>query len=288
MPNSATHRDYIRAAIRLILTEGGAPSAAKMLVGSSDRAILIEAVTLPDYMNDIACGGEPVRFGHNMASCAHFQPGYCWGSDTSLSLAAPVIGALAALAGMRITVNRTGLPAPLAGLLEPTPMERAVAEQDGATLGGFLFSSAGEMAEFYGTVARNWFVRYGSRVGWLTGAGVALHMAHDSGEPHHAIGALFNGHQPFEDQLEAHTTRDFDNYIKTRTFSPQFSPRVREELTAMRAQTMAELCIENAQWSRRWFDGTDLTQCTGDQAVALEVRSVAVTIRGLTIMSKGL
>jgi hypothetical protein len=111
-------------------------------------------------------------------------------------------------------------------------------------------------------------------------------MVQDSGEPHHVLGQLLNGHQQFEDQLEILNLRDHRYLLETGMFGTTLTLKVREVLRFLTARSLSELCEENAEWSARYFRDADLSECKDDQAFALLVQSIAVTVLAINIMTK--
>lgn len=286
--NSATHSDICKEAIRLVLAHGCAPAARDLLL--TGHAEFFEAATLPDRITEIACrlvGGKVVTelWGRNLASLGHYQcvtRGYRFIDDASLSVCAEVIAAAAALSDAHIVPGDNTVPAPLSGLLEPSPIQLAVDRQRSVHLGGFCFPSAGEEAEYWCASVRHWLAD-GNLVAARRSAGMLAHYIADACIPHHAWGANLDGHEAFENDLEVQTRDELVSYEWTSTWH-LLANAVRSELADITATTVVDLCEEQAVWAlrvfgeRRWLDTVE-----DDKDVRLLVRALAATVRGLEI-----
>jgi len=288
--NGQTHEQYGKAAARLILTCGLAPSVEPYL--REGRPDFLAACSMPDRATEVTLVGPGVAdvtdvLGHNLNSFRHFQcvdRGYRWLGDDSLSIAAEVVAAAAAVAGLRMVAYDGGLKPPLSGLLRDSPLVGSLRHQPGATIGSFRFPSAGEEAGYWLTAARRWAAD-GNMTGWRRCAGYACHHVQDACAPHHSWGVLLYGHSAWEDALEVEWHRALAGIISTETVGSELAPAVRKEMEEITENRVSELCVANALWARRVFgEPRDLHDCAGDAALRVSVRAVAATVRALELM----
>lgn len=285
--NGNTHQDYAKTVARLVLTSELAPDVRPYLVDHRDQ--FVDAASMPDRVAEVACSGKTVLLDHNLSSFEHFQPGYRWDRDPSLSVAGLLTGAVAAVAGMRITANPDGERPPLTGLLELTPMQRAALGQPGVTLGAFHFPSASEGADHFASGARHW---RGERnfAGWRRCAGYALHFVQDACVPHHVWGALLLGHAQWEVQLEASWRETMRETIQdSGIFQATVARAVRAALVELdECRTVGELCEANAAATvARFGEPHDLVECPGNDALAVSIRAIASSLRACQLMTGG-
>jgi len=292
MPNGRTHEEIGKAAARLVLTCGLTPSAMSLLL--EGRPDFIAACSLPDRVDEVACvlpgeGPQTVLLGHNLSSFRHFQVGergYRWLADDSLSIGGALVAAAGAVIGAQIVEYRNGLRPPPTGLEGATPLERALLEQPGATVGTFRFPSAGEEADHYAQGARYWLAN-GSPDPARRCAGMVAHLVTDACCPPHGWGQILHGHAAFEDALEAQWHETLAEMIEAEQVADVLAPAVREELADIKATSIEDLCIENSLWTRRAFgEPRDMPECPGDVALRLSVRAVAATLRALELMTE--
>jgi len=287
--NGPTHELYAKATALLILEHGFAPLARRWLLDGHPE--FWTAASLPDQVHEVACDvpAEGLRtelLGHNLASFEHSQPGYRWTQDISLSLAGPLSAAIMAAADMRIVSQLADPQAPLAPLLRPSPMVAAAGVQVGKTLGFFEFPAASEGAQFFADAARSWAFDEDNGTGWRRCAGYALHFVQDACVPHHAWGALFYGHQAWEDALELAWARLWVDTVNGGLVGSELAPAVASELQDLEgAASVAEVCQVNAAWAcHRFGQPHDLPECPGDVALRVSVRAIAASIRTCEMM----
>jgi hypothetical protein len=282
--NSDHHASLTKCALRYAITHGIIPR--HLVETAEERAAVVAGSVLPDLVDDVLCGGKPVQFGHNLTSLQHSQPGYRWQSDPSLSILGEPSGWLTALAGMRITLNPNPTkPPPLSGLLLPSPMDHAISGKPMCALGSFLFPSAAEVAEFYGTAACTWTDRYANPVGWRACLGYLLHSIQDSCVPHHAWSALLFGHQDFEDSAETLWVRDIAE-IEQLGQVDAMHVHVGRELADITATTLADICVQNAAWAvHRWGQPHYLGTCPDNDAMAVSMRAIAASVHAIELVS---
>jgi hypothetical protein len=282
--NSDHHASLTKCALRYAITHGIIPR--HLVETAEERTEVVAGSVLPDLVDDVLCSGKPVQFGHNVTSLQHFQPGYRWQSDPSLGVLGALSSELTALAGMRIGINGNPTsPAPMAGVLDQSPMVRAIAEQPGYALGSFRFPASADVVEYYGAAARNWLSRHRNLVGWRACLGYLLHSIQDSCVPHHAWSALLFGHQEWEDGAETLWVRDITD-IEGKGMVGDLSESVRREVNDITATSLADLCAQNAAWAvHRWGQPHYLGTCPDDDAMAVSIRAIAASVHAIELVS---
>lgn len=289
--NGSTHSAFARILANLATYHGLAPRAHDLLL--ADRDLFARSTVLPDNVIDVAIRmpvGELATeiLGHATAPLCHFEPGYDWGKDPSLSVAGALVDAAAHLCGATVELRGDGLRPPQVPMAELCPFAHSLALQSHREVTHFRFPSASQMAAFYGRGARLWLADR-NVPGWLGCAGYALHLVQDCCIPHHARGALLAGHTAFENRLEQHFEQDFGD--GTGDVNPDLIAAVRRDLLAVQdCRTVAELCIRCAGWSRaKWPDLDALGNPDNDvsiAALAICTRALAASVRAIELMTE--
>jgi hypothetical protein len=288
-----THESIAKEAIRLICAYGFVPGASRLFGVAQEREEFWQGCSAPDRFDDVALrlpgsGMQTQVMGKGLSPFQHFGTGgYRWRSDVSLGLGGTISSELSNLAGMVVRLNPSGgARPPMSGILERSPMELAIAEQPGVCLGDFRFPSNADVSEFYGAAARNWIQHLDNPAGWRGCASVAAHAVADSCVPHHGWGVLLFGHADFEGDLITAWETCITGLHATGTIATELVPHVRAELAGISAKSLSDLCSENAAWShRRWGEPHYLAECPGNDAIALGVRAIAVTVRAVELMT---
>jgi hypothetical protein len=255
MPNGAQHESLTRAALVLLRRKRGEFST-QMIHGSS----------APDHAVDVFVhmpNGARVTsvLGREVTALQHFLPGFCWQNDPSLSVLEEIGDLGAKVLNMVVSGNSV-------------PMVRALRNQPRRTLCELRFPSAADVGGYHAAVAD----------GDPYIIGMACHMIQDCAQPHHATGRLLGGHQKWEDQAE----QLWRQHVEMLMMAPEMifdtlgAAVAKEQFSAT---SVEELCEENAEWSRRWFAKRDITECTINDALAISVRAVAATMRGIQLMT---
>jgi hypothetical protein len=320
--NSYTHEEYAKATARLILSDGFAPAAKRFLLEGHPQ--FTDSAALPDLVHEVALvvpGRPPFTelLRHGLSSFQHFQiyqRGYRWQDDPSLALGgtaetiAKVIGALAPLpglgiligavadpqaatgalarvAGLRLTISESDPRPPFTGLSGATPMRDALAQQPGFPIGSFYFPSAASGCAFYARAAVHW-ASVGDLVNWRICAGYVMHLLQDCCAPHHVWGVLLFGHAEWEDAMQAAWHEVLAEVLADRSFGEHIGKAVRNELQFLTGITsVAELCEVNAAWTAtRFGSAQELSECPGNVALRVSVRAVAASVRACEMMAQ--
>ena len=245
--NGVHHRSLIERALQL---DG---------YSLDEHADLIRACAEADYVQDVTAEDLPFlrEFPGTWSAFCHFQradgSGYLWASDPSLGALGVIGEAAMQMAGAHVH-----------GTSEP--MKAACLIQQGRVLADFRFPSAARMTSL--------------------GGGIALHVGMDCCIPQHVWLALLYGHQRFEDTLQASWERRL-KVAKLASEPAAFLDGLREACDRERitATTLDQLCRDNAAWTLdRFGKPRELAECAANDELAICVRAIASTRRGLEIM----
>jgi hypothetical protein len=259
--NHKQHEDFLACAWHVLgWPLGDARDAAIKGAGEADTIDDVE-LSIPI---DLAVLKKVLK---NKSALCHFQrkdgSGYLWFADPSLGALSPIGEVAMQMARARVS-----------GKSEP--MQAACLIQQGYTLDGFRFPSLSRMGAHHAKSKdpRSW--------------GLACHMIQDACMRPHVVGELMRGHQELEDDSEA-TWDQHRSELQTpgqrKELEALFCEQVRTELAGIAAPTVEDLIRANASWTlQRFGNHLELEDWTVTDHIAVGIRAVASTMRGLQIM----
>jgi hypothetical protein len=154
-----THSAFARILARLVTYHGFAPRLHDLLLADVD--LFARSMALPDNAIEVAIRMPSGEFatsilGNTTEPLCHFEPGYLWSEDPTLSIGGALVDAAAHLCGATVEFRTDGVRPPRVPMAEQSPFVRALEQQPHRTITDFRFPAASEMASYYTRAARAW------------------------------------------------------------------------------------------------------------------------------------
>lgn len=286
-----THSAFARILARLVTYHGFAPRAHDLLLADVD--LFARSMALPDNAIEVAIrmpSGELATeiLGNTTEPLCHFEPGYLWSKDPTLSIGGALVDAAAHLCGATVELRTDGVRPPAVPMDEESPFVRALKAQPHRTITDFRFPSASEMAGYYTRAAHAW-LNAGNVPGCIECMAYAAHMEQDCCITYHGQSALLAGHSDREVRLQEHFAADFGDgsSIDSDRFDELVKAARREMLAVQDCRTVEDLCIRCAGWARsKWPDLGAFAESDWNVSLAVCVRALAASVRGLELMTE--